>query len=87
MAQYDEALMVVNGMQDQMSVLARQVAKVFKDSKVSGMEMIFLSAQATAFMGYVISMMQGMSPAMRDDIFYVLEHCDVVLPPVPAVAP
>lgn len=71
---HEDALMIVNTLQRQLSTLARGIVRALEDNKVSGPEWSMLGMQGANLAMFCITNFQGMTPELRKDILYVLEH-------------
>ena len=71
---YEDALMTVNILQTNLAGLARAIADMLKDGKVTPWEGMALSMRAMNLASSVMMLLQGMTPESRADLLYVLEH-------------
>ena len=77
---HEVALAVVNDLQNQMAGLARSVADALSDRKVSAFEGMLIAMKGASLASYIITVFTGMDAVTRDDILYVLEAGDIVVP-------
>lgn len=78
---HDEALLMLNVLHDQLTALIRSGITALADNKMSAFEGMLLMMKASTLGVTVHTLIQGMTPAMRSEMLYVLEHGDFVLPP------
>lgn len=76
----EEAVMMVNTIKGGWATLARQIVTALKDGKISPIEGMQLGMQGLNAATMLASVFQGMDPALRDDLLYVLEHGQITLP-------
>ena len=76
----EEAVMMVNTIKSGWATLARQIVTALKDGKISPIEGMQLGMQGLNAATMLASIFQGMDPALRDDLLYVLEHGVITLP-------
>jgi hypothetical protein len=80
MANYDDAIAVVNQLQDDMANLARTVYNALEDDRISTMEGIRIAMSSVSLGTRWLGQFQSMSQAELTEILYVLENMDIVLP-------
>ncbi len=68
---YEEALDVVNGINDGLASLARDIARALRDGKVRPMEGMALGMKG---MSFASAMVLAFQKANRDEVLHVLEH-------------
>ena len=78
---HEQAVAIVNTFYQHIVDLARGIATALDDGKVSPWEGMHLGMQGMATSSYLMSMLQGLDKATRDDVLFVLEHSERVLPP------
>ena len=78
---HDQALAIVNMMHEQLADLARAIVTALNDGTVAPWEGMQLGMQGMTLASSVMALVQGLDTATRDDVLYVLEHSERVLPP------
>lgn len=71
---HTEALAIVNTVQRQIAQLARTIVNALNDGRVTPWEGISIATQGTQAASTVLAVLQGVSPEVRKDVLYVLEH-------------
>lgn len=85
---YERELMQANDLRWQLATLARQIATVFDDGKLTAAERRSLIWPIMQFgMSLILTLQAGDSPAARHGLLYVLEHAEYVLPATVPPAP
>ena len=78
---HEQALVILNTMQQQLADLALSIVTALNDGKVSPWEGMHLGMQGMALASYVMTLLQGLDKTTRDDLLYVFEHSERVLSP------
>jgi len=76
---HEEALQVVNMLQDQLAMLAKAIVSAVNDGKVSAWEGMAIGMRGMSLASYIMSVLLTMPPGLRGDILYVLENGEFVL--------
>ena len=78
---HEEALAIVNTLQGQLAGLVGSVVQALSDTKISSWESMQIGMQGMSTASSIMAVIQGASPATRDDILYILKNGHLVLPP------
>lgn len=71
---YDEALVIVNDMHDQLAGLTRSIVTALNDNKVSAMEGMLVGMRGMSVATAIMTIVSAAPPDIRQDILYVLEN-------------
>ena len=71
---------LVNDLKHQLAGLAREAVTALRDGRVEPVEALTMSMRALTFSTVLMTMLKGKNTQMQQDVLYVLEYGEVVLP-------
>lgn len=77
---HEEALFVANNLKEQLSRLARTVIMALSDKKVSTWESMQIGLQGSNTALAIMATIQQAPPEVQQDMLFVLEHGQFMLP-------
>jgi hypothetical protein len=77
---HEEAVVIVNDIHDQLAALARSIVTALNDNKISGLEGMMVGMRGMQVATAIMTIIRDAHPDIRQDILYVLEHGEWVVP-------
>jgi predicted TIM-barrel enzyme len=80
---HEAAVQVVNTIHEQLAGIVRDAINALKDGHIDAMEGMMLGMRAMSLSSAIIPLLGQATPQVRNDVLYVLEHGQIVMPDTP----